>query len=346
MGLAGATPIGRYLTRAAWEEAKILARRQPIAELVANPDTPPALRHKLQLVLEARAFAEDSLELNAGRSFTLYSELESDTLVLVLSAAYRDRLAFTRWWFPIVGWVPYKGYFDPERAREAERQLRERGFDTYLRPASAFSTLGWFDDPLVSTTLRADSLRLVDTVIHELLHSTFYAPGQAIFNESFANFVGARGARRFFELRGDSAAVERIERRWHDQKVLGAFWTRVAEAVDSAFARHPADSAARVAARDSVFERMRVELVTQVGPRLLETDPRILPHTVFDNALLMARRIYLTDLALFDLVWVLEGRDLPATIDRVIGLARSRPDAPFEALRDWVNDRLVALPGL
>lgn len=338
--LIAATPIGRYLARAAWEEAKILARRRPIAELVASEETPPAIREKLRLVLEAREFAEDSLSLNAGRSFTLYSQLDSDTLVLVLSAAYRDRLSRTRWWFPIVGWVPYKGYFDPELAREAERDLLEQGFDTHLRPASAFSTLGWFDDPLVSPTLRADSVRLVDTVIHELLHSTFYAPGQAVFNESFANFVGARGSTRFFELKGDSTSVERIERRWMDQKTLGAFWMRVYDAVDSAYAEHPSDSLARVAARDTVFDRMRQVLIRDIGPRLRDTDPSILTRTKFDNALLLARRVYLTELELFELVWILERRDLPRTIERVTRLARSRPDEPYEALRDWVRERM------
>src|SRR5690606_18197375 len=185
--IVAVTPTGRYLVRAAWEEGKILARRQPIVELVADSRTPADVRGKLELVLAARHFASDSLGLDAGESFTQFSQLDSDTLVMVLSAAYRDRLAYRAWWFPIVGRVPYKGYFSLSDAQAAEQQLSEAGLDTYLRPASAFSTLGWFNDPLVSATLRADSLRLVDTVIHEILHSTFYASGQAVFNESFAN---------------------------------------------------------------------------------------------------------------------------------------------------------------
>src|SRR5690606_2491566 len=204
--------------------------------------------------------------LRAGESFTLYSPLDSDTLVLVLSGAYRDRLSMTRWWFPIVGWVPYKGYFGVEQALEAERGLREDGFDTYLRPASAFSTLGWFN---------------------ELVHSTFYAPGQAIFNESFANFAGARGAQEFYRLRGDTLALVRLERRWQDQKTLGAFWMMVYGEVESAYRAHHGDSAARVRARDSVFARMRVKLMEEVGPLLQATNPAILTRTRFDNAMLL-----------------------------------------------------------
>ena len=104
--------MGRYLARGAFAEAKILARRQPIAQLAADSTTPPAMRAKLRLVLEARRFAVDSLGLPAKESFTQYTKLEHDTLVLVLSGAYRDELRPVTWWFPVVGRVPYKGFFD------------------------------------------------------------------------------------------------------------------------------------------------------------------------------------------------------------------------------------------
>src|SRR5437867_5548064 len=185
------TRTGRYLARAGWEESRILLRRRPIAKIVSDTTVPAATRRKLKLVLDARAFASTALGLNVGNSFTTYSPLDHDTLVLVLSAAYRDRLEYFTWWFPIVGSVPYKGYFDFGEARAEERTFFNRGFDTYLRPASAFSTLGWFNDPLVSTTLRSDTLSLANTVIHELTHNTYFASGQAEFNESFANFAGA-----------------------------------------------------------------------------------------------------------------------------------------------------------
>ena len=189
------TPTGCYLSRAGWEEARILAGRKDISQLVDDRGTDEATRRKLQLVLAARAFARDSVGLDVGESFTTFSRLRRDTLVLVLSAAYRDRLEPHTWWFPIVGRVPYKGFFDFGAAQREQHEIsRGEGLDTYLRPSAAFSTLGWFNDPLLSTTLRYDSLDLANTVIHEVTHNTFYAPGQAVFNESFATFVGAHGA--------------------------------------------------------------------------------------------------------------------------------------------------------
>jgi predicted aminopeptidase len=190
--LAAATPLGRYIVRAAIAEARILWNRRPIPEMLADSSVAPALRDRLRLVVDARAFAVDSLGLNAGESFTTFSQLDRDTLVLVLSAAYRDRLQAYRWWFPIVGRLPYKGYFDFGRARNEQDAFQARGFDTYLRPASAFSTLGWFNDPLLSTTVRADTTFLVNTVIHELSHNTLFVSGNAEFSESFASSSAER----------------------------------------------------------------------------------------------------------------------------------------------------------
>src|SRR2546423_732884 len=207
------SPTGCYLMRGAAAEGRILHRRRPIAELVRDTAIAPETRAKLQLVLDARAFAADTLGLKAKESFTTFSQLDHDTLVLVLSAAYRDQLKSHTWWFPIVGRVPYKGFFDFDAAKRARDDMEKDGYDTYLRPSPAFSTLGWFNDPLLSTSLRADTLDLANTVIHELTHNTFYAKGQAVFNESFANFVGSRGSAWFFRSRGDTGSAAEADAR-------------------------------------------------------------------------------------------------------------------------------------
>ncbi|HKW49768.1 MAG TPA: aminopeptidase [Gemmatimonadaceae bacterium] len=333
-------PTGRYLVRAAWEEGKILARRREIADIVSDSASSAATRRKLEIVLAARAFASDSIQLRARQSFTTFSRLEHDTLVLVLSAAYRDRLQSYTWWFPIVGRVPYKGFFDFGAARTAAHTLDRQGFDVYLRPSPAFSTLGWFNDPLVSTSLNADSIDLANTVIHELTHNTFYAPGQAVFNESFANFVGARGSAWFFRSLNQPEAADEADARWSDDKVMARFWERLYHSIDSAYKAHRGEDSAqvraRIAARDTVYHQARTELVEVLGPQLHTIGPRVLERMRLDNAALMARRIYLTDLDLFDAVWLREGQDLRKTIKRVIDLAKSKSKDPFGALREWI----------
>lgn len=337
VGAISVSPVGCYLSRGAWEEGKILARRKPIADLVSDPRTDSTVRRKLALVLAARQYARDSIRLRVGESFTAYSKLDRDTLVLVLSAAYRDRLELRTWWFPIVGRVPYKGYFDFDDARNAARSMHDAGFDVVLRPSAAFSTLGWFNDPLTSTTLARDSLDLVNTVIHELTHSTFYAPGQAVFNESFASFVGARGAADFFRSRGQATAAARVDAEWEDEKLLGNFWMRLSKSIDSAYARHPDSKPRRIAARDTVYAWARSKLVSEIGPRLRTISPFYVQRVPLDNASLLARRVYSGDLDLFDQAFTKERRNLRRTIARVIAIAKGNRRDPYAAMREWLG---------
>lgn len=344
--LAG-TPTGRYLARGAWEEARILSRRQSIAALVRDSATPPVTRAKLELVLAARAFAVETFGLPAKQSFTKFTQLDHDTLVLVLSGTRRDALVSKTWWFPVVGRVPYKGFFDFDAGRKEEEQLRAEGYDTYLRPSPAFSTLGWFNDPLLSTTLGEDSLAIAQTVIHELTHNRVYLKGQAVFNESLAEFVGNRGAVEFFRARGDTAWARVAEARWRDEMRLGEAWALAYRALDSAFAAHPygdaralADPArepgvraARLAARDTVLARVRQYLVDSVGPRLETVDRSYAARVRLDNAAIVARRFYATGLGDFEAVWAREGRSVRRAFDAIVAAAEGASGDPFVAVR-------------
>ena len=234
--LGGCSPF--FILRAGYEEAKILSRRQSISRLVEDPRTEPTRRAKLALVLRVRDFAADSLGLDAGRSYTTFSQLDSDTLALVLSAARKDRFEAYTWWFPIVGRVPYRAFFSESGAAEAVRDLEGKGYDAYVRPTAAFSTLGWFADPLVSPLLRYDSISLANTVVHELLHNTIYLSGQAVFNESLATFVGARGAIEFFCLvEPDPRLCATARGAWRDELLFGRYLTELVEELDFLYAR-------------------------------------------------------------------------------------------------------------
>jgi len=333
VAIVAALPLTRYITRAAWEEWKILRRRTPITRVLAEGALSPNERAKLALVLAARAFAADSLGLPAQNKFTQFSRLDRDTLVLVLSAARRDTLALHTWWFPIVGKVPYKGYFNFGAARRDSIDFERREYDTDLRPAAAFSTLGWFDDPLLSTTLRQDSISLVNTVVHELTHNRVFVKGEVEFNESFAAFVGARGSAAFFRARGDSAALRVIELRWHDEQLRALYVARLLASLDSAYAAHPGDRAARLRARDTVYARALALLVDSLTrTRGDSMARRVQQRFRFNNASLLARRVYGRDLPLFDSLHVALGDDLRTTIDSVVAAARGA-GPPFAAMR-------------
>jgi predicted aminopeptidase len=342
--------MGCYLSRAAYEEARILAKRKPIDRVVADSTTPVEERDKLRLVQAARLFARDSLGLTPKETFTRYSRLDRDTLVLVVSASFPDRLARKTWWFPIVGRFPYKGFFDFDGALRTAESLRREGYDVSVGASSAFSTLGWFNDPVVSTTLRLDSVSLVNTVIHEIAHTTFFAKGQVVFNESFASFVGGRGAIAFFRAQNDSALTARAEREWNDDLVLGRFWSSLFSELDSAFAAHP-DSldpagakAKRMAARERIYAAARVTLRDSVVPRLSTYGPTWAERVPLDNAVLMARRVYATGLDDFDAVYARENQSIAQSVRRIIALAKSEPDAPYNALKAAVSPPATTTP--
>ncbi len=303
----------RYITRAAIAEAGILRRRRPLAEVVADSTTDPRVRAKLLLVIAARAFARDSLGLTVGDTYTTYSQLDHDTLVLVLSAAPNDKLEPYTWTFPVVGRVPYKGFFSADDAESEARKLQRAGLDTWIRPASAFSTLGWFNDPLLSTVVRDDSSDLAATIIHETLHNTVFLKGHVDFNESLAEFTGYRGAEAFFRSRGDSVNARRSVARWRDIQRLARFYDLLAARLERIY-RSGATGPQIQSARNEVFRDAMNQMAGSLAAELETIDGRRLAERPLNNASLLAERVYGTGLDRFDRLLDEHGGDLRATI--------------------------------
>jgi predicted aminopeptidase len=323
-----------YLVRAGWEEAKILSRRRPIPDVIEDPATRASIRRKLQLVQQARTYAASHLDLAVGDSYTTYSWVDSDTLLMVLSAAHPDRFAAYTWWFPVVGRVPYKGFFDFDEAWEEAAALEARGFDTHVRPSGAFSTLGWFNDPLLNTVLRYSDVGIGNTVIHELLHNSIYLPGQAGFNESFANFVGDRGAIDFFCSRdGENSGTCRQARAgWHDNLAFGAFLSDLVLRLETLYARTDLDRAGKLSRKEAVLNDARRRFVRDVRPALRTGAFSGFDEEPLNNATLIGTRLYYQRLDLFEAVFQRYRGDLRAATHGIIAAARSRPDDPFQAV--------------
>jgi predicted aminopeptidase len=311
-----------YVARSAYEEARLLWRRQPIERVLAG-DVDAETRAKLELALAVRRFAADDLGLSVGGSFASLATVDAGQVVHVVSAAPRDRLTPYTWWFPIVGRVPYRAYFDRADADALARDLEREGYDTYVRPAVAFSTLGWFDDPLLSSLLRYDDERLAETIIHELLHSTIYLPGHAAFNESFATFVGQRGAERFFRLRGDAARADRTAARWADALTFSAFLGRLIDALQTAYA-----AGVRGAGRDALFDAARAEFAAlqwQTGEYADFTQAPL------NNAIILHDQLYADRLQRFADAYAHNRGDLRQAITWIREHVRDQSD-PFAAL--------------
>jgi predicted aminopeptidase len=158
-------------------------------------------RRFVEQVYDIRRFAVEELGLRESKNYTRYVELDRDYLAAVVSASAKDSFTPHEWWFPVAGRVPYKGFFNPGDARKEAQKLAKKDLDVWIRPVDAFSTLGWFRDPLYSYMRDYPVHALADLIIHELFHATVYIKGNAQFNEELAEFVGSRGSKLYIEKR-------------------------------------------------------------------------------------------------------------------------------------------------
>ncbi|MCH9014247.1 MAG: aminopeptidase [Gemmatimonadetes bacterium] len=331
------SPDSRFLARSAYEEARILLQRQSIQELVADSSTDAVLRRQLHLVVRARNFAHETLGLDVGETYTMFSDVRRDTLLLVLTASPKTELRTYTWRFPIVGRLPYKGFFSVREARAEVERLERDGYDTYLRPSGAFSTLGWFDDPLLSTALSNDPLTLVSTVLHEVTHSTLYLPGEANFNESFASFVGFLGAHAFFREAGDARNAGRALAIWRDEIRLQNLYTSLRRELEFLYSQSLDDSVVS-ARREEVFDAARDNLRSGVGGELEVYDGERLADRPLNNASVLASGIYRSQLDLFEELLRLEDGSLRAVVETILELtATADGTGPYSLVQSYLE---------
>lgn len=326
-----------YVVRAGIAEVGILRARRPIPRVLADPSVDADTRAKLAWIVEARRFAAGELGFDVGEAYTQFTQLDRDTLAMVVSAAYKDRLVPKTWWFPIVGRVPYKGHFSLQGALDEQESLRADGFDTYVRPTSAFSTLGWFNDPVLSTALNTDEVEVVTTVFHELSHRHLFVPGHVTFNESFATFVGRVGATRFFCTREgggpDSVKCERASARWRDVQRFSDYLDRLIDDLELVYHDDSLDTAEKIERREAVFSDALTRFDDEVAPALESLTFSGFRHTPLNNATLLSRFRYYSRLADFDAFLARHDRDLVAALADLKARVRTVED-PFELLPD------------
>ena len=324
------SPDVRYLTRAGAEESEILANRRSIGKMVADPATDPDLKQRLRLVLDARNYAA-TLGFSAGKTYLTYADVKRDTLLLVISASPPDCLCPYTWKYPIVGRMPYKGFFDLGMARKEAAKLEKKGYDIYLRPSGAFSTLGWFDDPLLSTAVEGDTVELVATVFHEISHNTLYVKSATPFNESFAQLAGYRAAQQFFQSRGDTAAARYAADRWHDEVILGGYYTVLAGRLDTLYRESKGDSVALADGRATISGWARAALQDTIGPELRTYKVGKLPERPVNNARIIAARIYRERLDLLEAWYQQHHQDIAVSVSELRALMKGAEGDSAEA---------------
>jgi predicted aminopeptidase len=202
LSLAGCATVG-YYGQAAQGHLALMAAARPIPDWLADPATPDPLRERLSKAADMRRFAADSLGLPDNRSYTAYADLKRPAAVWNVFATPELSLELKTWCYPVLGCAGYRGYFDRAAAEALAGELRDDGYDVNVAPVPAYSTLGWFADPLLNTFIFHSDPELARLIFHELAHQVVYVRDDTVFNESFATAVEREGVRRWLAAHGD-----------------------------------------------------------------------------------------------------------------------------------------------
>lgn len=321
-----------YLVKSAYHQAGLLADRVPLDEALKDPRLNDEQKRKLRLAIEAHEFAENELGLKHSDAYSTYVQLNRPYVTYVVSAAMRQELKPYLWWFPITGNVPYKGYFDPDDAKAEAEELKARGYDTYLRGVSAYSTLGWFNDPILSSMLNYKDRDLVNTIIHETTHATIYIKSHADFNERLASFIGNIGAREFYKRKDGEAspALKDMDGDLEDERVFAAFIAGEMRSLETWYDERK-NGVVPEAERQARLKEIQRRFATEVRPRLKLADSYKSFETVeLNNARLLNFRLYIEKLDDFEAVFNDLGRDFKKMLEFCKSLEKE--DDPKAAL--------------
>lgn len=248
--LAGCAQLG-YYAQAVNGQMWVLGARQPIARVIDDPATPEPRRERLRVALAAREFASRELGLPDNGSYRQFSDLGRGYVVWNVVATPELSLTPRRSCFPVAGCLDYRGWFNRDRAEQHAARLRAAGDDVFSGPVDAYSTLGWFDDPLLNTMLAWSEADMVAIVFHELAHQRVYVPDDSRFNESYATAVETEGLRRW--LAGREPAAYALWQASRDQsRQVRALLADTRRTLADVYASPLSDDAKRVAKRDAL----------------------------------------------------------------------------------------------
>lgn len=261
--LAVALPLGGcYGLQAASGQAALLWKRRPIAAVLADPATPPAMRAQLAAVAGIRDYASRELGLPDNGSYRGYADVGASYIVWNVFAAPEFSIEPRRWCFPVIGCVAYRGYFAQQDANAFAARLRARGLDVAVRGEAAYSTLGFFDDPVLSTMLGWSDADLAGIIFHELTHQVVYVAGDASFSEALATLVEQEGVRRWLSALGRFHDLEKYMQRQQRQAAVTAILLRARSDLQAVYASG-VDPAAMRANKRAVFEQLRAEYLAR-----------------------------------------------------------------------------------
>lgn len=321
-----------YLLKSAYSQLELLRQRVPLEETLQDPNLNQADKQKLLLAKKARDFAIHELNLKPSDNYTSFVRLNRPYVSYVVSAAPKWKLEHHQWWYPVVGKMPYKGFFNRLDANEEQMNLQKEDLDTYLRGVTAYSTLGWFNDPILSSMLNYKDHDLVNTVIHETVHATLYIKNSADFNERLAVFLGNKGMEQFYlKTEGEaSPTLAQVRMENADDRLFSVFIGPKLKQLKQWYEQLPANER-NESLRQKQFKEIQNDFTQNILPQMKTDTYKKFADLELNNARLLVYKTYLQDLADFEKLYTKVDNDFARFIELCRQLEASR--APEQDLK-------------
>lgn len=285
-----------YVIKQGVYQIKLITDAEPIETVLRVKDLDPSVRKKLELILDVRQFATTKLKLVAHKN---YKDVNLSWTHAIHTVSASEPLQFKPylWWFPIIGSVPYKGFFEEQDARLLEAQLKKQGFETLLGKIHGYSTLGYFSDPVWPSMLALKNEELIELIIHELTHATVYIPNQTTFNETLANFVGKKGARAYISQRfgNKSKELKDIEHHQKEHSLYREFFYDLFKQLDQLYKSSLVDEEKKIAKKKIFNDAYKKYLLLPIEDAFKNAD-----WSKVNNAYLMSFKRYNYDEKIFE----------------------------------------------
>ncbi len=326
-----------YIANLGWHQGYISFHSVPIQEVLDDPKKDKDIAEKIRFIQEVKRYGEERIGLRKSNCYSTFYE-DQGPILYVVTACEKARLQAYHWNFPVIGAVTYKGFFSKRDALKEQQELEKKGYDTYLRPAGAYSTLGYLKDPIFSSFMKWDMGSLANLILHEMTHSTCYFKGNTDFNEQMATFIGNQGSILFLSEKYGSESPEVLEaiQSQHDDLLFSRWIDQACEHLSEFYGRKISEEE-KLEGRKEVFRSLQEEF-KGIKP-LFQTDTyEMFDAKPFNNAILLGHRQYYQSLETFETVYQILGHDLKKVLALMEEIHTSGKE-PFAYLDHWIKAR-------
>lgn len=289
-----------YLIKSGYHQSKILYNRVPIDNIIKDPLIATEVKRKLSLAQKAKFFSENTLHLKTTKNYSSYVQLERPYVSYILQVAHRFELKQYKWWFPIIGNVPYKGFPNRIESENESNEFPPHLYDKYIRGVSAYSTLGWFDDPILSSMINYSDHNLINLIIHETVHATIFIKNQSDFNERLATFIANKGTHLFYQsLEGKNApTIKIIENENHDEMLFSKFISSEINELRKWYITNKNNM--NILLKKNRLKKIQNKFKKNILPKMLRLKYSTFQSRDLDNAYLLSLSTYYKDLSIFE----------------------------------------------